>query len=157
MILRAELPLDREAEGRFSVFDAAGACVFGPLRCLGEADDAEEQRHGTPDDDPVHVYGDHPFGDYRVTAIEPGKRPARSYGPFFFRLMPVAGQALEAWDAGRRGLGIHGGDLGEGATLRSTFGCLRIDNDTCEALAAFLAPDFAAGRPVLYQCRPLVP
>lgn len=157
MKLLAELPLDREAEGRFSIFDDAGGCLFGPVRCLGEADDAEERRHGTQDDDPVHAFGDAPYGTFRLTAIEPDKAPPRSYGPFFFRLMPLTGQALEAWEAGRRGLGIHGGDLGQGSTLRPTFGCLRIDNATCEVLAAFLTPEVTAGRPVLFECRPLVP
>lgn len=157
MRLFAELPLDREAEGRFSVLDDEGRGVLGPVRCRGEADDAEERRHGTADDHPLGLFGDHPFGESRVTSIEQGKQPARAYGPFFFRLLPLAGEAKAAWDAGRRGLGLHGGDLGAGSTLRPTYGCLRLDNETCEALAKLLAPEFAAGRPVLYSCLPLVP
>lgn len=157
MRLLAELPPDRETEGRFSVFDDAGAMVLTSVRCFGEADDAEERRRGTADDDPIGLYGDHPFGEYRVTAIEQGKQPARSYGAFFFRLFPLSGEAKTAWEAGRRGVGIHGGDLRSGGSLRPTFGCLRIDNETCETLAKLLAPEFAAGRPILYECRPLVP
>lgn len=157
MKLLAELPPDREAEGRFWAFDDAGLVLLGPVRCRGEADDAEEWRHGTADDNPLGVFGDHPFGEYRVTAIEQAKQPARSYGPFFFRLFPIAGEAKDAWESGRRGLGIHGGELGPGAMLRPTFGCLRVDNETCETIAKLLAPEFSAGRPVLYECRPLIP
>lgn len=155
MNLLAELPMDREAEGQFSVLDDEGHCVLGPVRCRGEADDAEEARHGTPDDDSIGVFGDHPFGKSRLTAIEQNKQPVRSYGRFFFRLFPLTGEAKAGWKAGRRGLGLHGGDLGLDGTLRPTFGCLRLDNETCEALAKLLAPEFAAGRPVLYECRAL--
>ena len=157
MTLLALLPLDRERDGRLSVLDDAGRSIVGPVRCRGEADDAEEARHGTKDDDPLGAFGDHPFGSYRLTAIEQNKPPAHSYGPFFFRLVPVAGQALEAWHAGRRGLGIHGGDLGPDSRLRPTFGCLRCDDGTMETLAKLVAPELTAGRPVLYECRALTP
>lgn len=155
MKLLAELPVDRETEGRFSVLDEDGHCILGPVRCRGEADDAEEARHGTPDDDAIGVFGDHPFDGSRVTAIEQNKQPARSYGPFFFRLFPLTGQAKAGWDAGRRGLGIHGGELGPGGMLRPTYGCLRLDDETCESLAKLVAPELAAGRSVLYECRAL--
>ncbi len=155
MRLLSELPPDRETEGRFTVFDDAGLVLLGPVRCRGEADDGEERRHGTRDDDAVGSFGDHPYGESRVTAIEQGKQPARSYGPFFFRLYPLAGEAKAAWGAGRRGIGIHGGDLGADGILRPTFGCLRCDNETMETLAKLLAPELAAGRPVLYDCEPL--
>ena len=157
MRLLAELPLDREAEGRFTVFSDEGAILYGPVRCRGEADDTEERRHGTSDDDAIHQHGDHPFGGYRVIAVEQNKTPARSYGPFFLRLVPLNGEALTAWHAGRRGLGIHGGDLGDGTVLRPTYGCLRADNETMEAVAKLVKADFAAGRAVLYDCRPLMP
>lgn len=157
MKLRARLPLDRETQGSLVVLDDDDRVIVGPVRCRGEADDGEEARHGTADDDPIHVFGDHPYGEYRITAIEQAKQPARSYGPFFFRLFPVSGEALRAWEAGRRGLGIHGGDLGPDSTLRATYGCLRADNETCEMLAKLLTPEFAAGRPVYYECLPVTP
>lgn len=156
MRLLAELPPTREAEGRLTVWDDAGQCLLGPARCRGEADDAEERRHGTADDDPVHAYGDHPYGTYLVVSMVRDPEPPRSYGPYFFSLLPKEGEALAAWEAGRRGLGIHGGDPGPGSSLRATYGCLRVENATCDELATLLAPDFAARRPVFYDCRPLV-
>lgn len=156
MKILAELPPDREAEGRLTVVDDEGRLILGPRRCRGEADDAEEARHGTPDDDAVGLFGDHPFGESRVTAIEQNKQPARSYGPFFFRLFPLTGEAKAGWEVGRRGLGLHSGELGPNGTLRPTFGCLRCDDETSESLAKLVAPELAAGRPVLYECRPLV-
>jgi len=157
MRLRAQLPPDREAEGRFWVLDDAGGVLFGPVRCRGEADDAKERAEGTRDDDGTGSFGDHPFGEYRVTAIEQSKQPARSYGPFFLRLFPIGGEAKAAWEAGRRGLGIHGGDLRPGGNLRPTYGCLRLDNETLEVAAKAVAAEFAAGRVVNYDCIPLVP
>ena len=153
MRLLAELPLDREAEGRFTVFSDEGAVLYGPRRCCGEADDTEEQRHGTADDDPVHLFGDHPYGQSRITAVEPNKQPWRSYGPFFVRLLPISGEALRGWEEGRRGLGLHGGDLGPDSTLRPTYGCLRCDNETMEAVVKLLMVEFGAARPVVYECR----
>lgn len=155
MKLLAELPINREAEGRFTAFADDGTVVLGPVRCRGEADDAEEARHGTPDDDSIGVFGDHPFGESRLTAIEQNKQPMRSYGPFFFRLFPLSGEAKVGWEQGRRGLGLHSGELGPGGWLRCTYGCLRFDDETGERLAKLVAPELAAGRPVLYECRAL--
>ena len=81
-------------------------------------------------------FGDHPFGTYRVTMLEPGKLPAHTYGPGFLLLDPVAGDALEGKEHGRAGLGIHGGAPLPDGTLRATDGCLRVRNDTAEALLA---------------------
>lgn len=157
MNILAELPPDREAEGRFTVFDDEGAVLLGPVRCRGEADDTEERRHGTADDDPIGSHGDHPFGEYRLVAVEWNKQPARSYGPVFLRLFPLSGEAKAAWDAGRRGFGAHGGDLGPNGMLRPTYGCLRLDNEHATATATLAEPELTIGRPVPYECRPLVP
>lgn len=157
MKLLVELPPDREAEGRFTIFDDDGAAMLGPVRCRGEADDGEERRHGTKDDDPVHAYGDFPFGMFRIKGIVQDPQPAASYGPFFWGLVPVSGQALEAWVNGRRGIGLHSGALGPGGTLRATHGCCRVDDETNERAAKLVKPVLDAHVEVYLEARPLVP
>lgn len=156
MKLLARLPLDREAEGEFQVLADTGV-LLGPVRCRGEADNAGALTHGNVQEDPTKSHGDHPYGVYRCRTLVRDPHPARSYGPFFLSLAPVGGEALVAWQNGRRGLGIHGGDLGAGSTLRATYGCLRLDNETMETLARLVAPRLDAGEDLVYECRPWTP
>lgn len=151
MKIHARLPLDRQAEGELWVTDADGLILLGPVRARGEADNAGAMAHGNVQEDPTKAFGDHPGGVYRVTAIVMHPEPVRSYGPAFLRLVPVSGEALEAAEHGRSGFGIHGGDLHPDGRLRETYGCLRVDNEVAERLAALIRPEVALGG-LLYEC-----
>lgn len=159
MKLLAELPVDREAEGRFTVLggEVDVEAVFGPVRCRGEADNANAAAYDNVIEDPTRVGGDHPYGTYRVVGVVEDPGDAHAYGPCFVQLRPVAGEALESWIKGRRGIGIHGGAPGAGGTLRATYGCLRLDDWSVAQLAVLLAVERAAGREVFYDCAALAP
>lgn len=150
MKIWSALPVDRFVAGTCWVTDDAGATIFGPVRARGEADNAGARDHGNPDEDPTEAYGDHPYGEYAVVSVEV-KELAR-YGPYFLRLDPVSGQALEAKKNGRAGIGAHGGRLHADGRLRETFGCLRVDDDVDQVLGDMAKAELAAGRPVPYEC-----
>ena len=153
----SELPRDREREGRLWVTeDLGGGAVFGPVRCRGEADNAAAATHHNPEEDPAATFGDHPYGVSRIATVvhtDPtDAKKVRSYGPVFLALHAVSGQAWDARQAGRTGIGIHGGAPGPGGTLRPTYGCLRLDNADVERLATLVADEQAAGRSIFYEC-----
>lgn len=126
--------------------------IVGPYRARGEADNSGAKAHGNVQEDPTRAYGDHPSGLYRVAVIKTDPSPLRSYGPRFLLLDPLNGEALQAEQNGRVGLGIHGGDLGPDGSLRATFGCLRAENAVIIALANAVQGELAAGHRVLYEC-----
>jgi hypothetical protein len=134
--LFALLPPNRSEPGSLWAQDAT-TIVWGPVRCLGKADNAHAAKAGNPTRDPVKLEGDTPTGAYRITGVVREPHPPETYGPAFIRLSPVSGPALEGWKNGRRGLGIHGGTLRDGA-LRPTFGCLRADDDAVDQVASLL-------------------
>lgn len=151
MKLYAMLPPNREAEGViWGVED--GRVVFGPERSRGEADNTGAFKAGNVQEDPTRAFGDHPYGTYRITDVVRDPAPARSYGPAFLKLAPVSGQAWEARQNGRTGLGIHGGDPGPNDTLRPTFGCLRVTNEVAERLAGLVERQLAAIGECWYEC-----
>lgn len=139
MRLRSVLPVNRWLVGRLWLEDDAGIIIAGPYRCRGKADSQIAAEHDNPERVTTRPFGDHPSGTYRVAAIVKDKPPAHTYGDYFFLLDPTAGDALEAEEAERRGLAIHGGDLShDGVTLRATEGCLRTTNAAMIALAALV-------------------
>jgi len=150
MRLFSRLPPNRFVAGEFWVEDHQGRCIFGPRRARGEADNAGAQRHDNLEEEPTQLYGDHPGGLYRVTAI--AHPDPQRYGSAFLVLDPLEGDALEAKGYGRTGIGIHGGRLHADGRLRETNGCLRLDNDVVEHVAALVAPEITAGRIVFYEC-----
>jgi len=152
MKLWSKLPPDRFAEGQFWVTDDDGAILFGPVRCRGEADNSGAIAHGNPLEDPLKAFGDHPAGVCKLTEILWHPVPVHSYGPAFFRLDPISGEALDAKQQGRSGIGIHGGDLGSDGSLRPTFGCLRLTNADCQAVADMVEPVRITGRLITYTC-----
>lgn len=143
------LPTDRREPGEAELYDDDGARLLGPFRCRGKADNAEAGEHGNPSRDPEAPFGDHPAGLYQILSVE-HKDPAH-FGPAFFRLDPMAGDALEARQHGRDGLGMHGGPLMPDGTLRATFGCLRIDDDRASVCEPIVVEALAAGRTVFYE------
>jgi hypothetical protein len=156
ILLRSRLYLDRRIEGRFWVEDADdGRVLLAEQRCRGEADNATAARHDNVIEDPTRVGGDHPAGTYRVARAvsfhESDRQHWTTYGPWFFALEPVAGEALVAAEYGRSGIGLHGGAPGPGGTLRETFGCLRVFNTTAFEVARLIVP-LSAHEAVRYQC-----
>ena len=154
MKLLARLPKDRYDAGTLVVLggDADQDVVAGPFRCRGEADNSGAKAHGNVLEDPTRSYGDHPAGTYRVASVVREPQPPRTYGPVFIALAPVAGEAWQARENGRKGFGIHGGAPHADGRLRETFGCLRIDDAAAIALADLLEAERAAGREVFYVC-----
>lgn len=151
--LFSRLPRDRQQAGQFWMEDAPGNCVFGPVRCRGEADNSGAASHGNPQEDPTRLFGDHPFGTYRILAVRREMSP-RTFGGIGLVLDPIVGEALIAKQNGRTGLLIHGGDLHPDGRLRETFGCLRVDNATIQMVALLVEGRLSAGELVEYECRP---
>jgi hypothetical protein len=152
MKLLALLTPDRFQPGIFLVLDGVGAVVLGPVRCRGEADNAAAAGAGNPTEDPAKPYGDFPHGTYRVTdVIDVPRADQGSYGPFFFRLEPIEGEAAEVQ---RPGIGLHGGRPGQRGTpnwLRATYGCLRVSNGVAVTLARLVSSELVAKRMVWLQ------
>ncbi|CAN7366185.1 L,D-transpeptidase [Massilia sp. LjRoot122] len=91
--------------------------------------------------------GNTPTGHYSVTRVVPtGSWNQTSYGPHgALRLEPASGNAKIAGDViGRKGLLVHGGDLGKSnywrgsGELRATHGCVRLSNDSMKQLIDLL-------------------
>jgi len=143
MILHSRLPRNREHEGQFWV-EAEGRTLLGPWRCRGEADNQNAARANNVIEDPTRVGGDHPAGTYRlVKAVSFHPTDTAhfpTFGPWFFLLDPLDGEALVAKQQGRTGLGLHGGAPGPGDMLRATYGCLRLFNDGVLRLAGLILP-----------------
>lgn len=142
--LYSRLPKNREENGLFWARDDNGLALIPEVRCRGEADNANAAQANNVIEDPTRVGGDHPAGVYHITkAVSFHASDAvhfASYGPWFFLLDPIGGEALQAKINGRTGLGLHGGALGVGMSLRATFGCLRLDNMTVIHLASLIVP-----------------
>ena len=123
-------------------------------RCYADADSARAKAAGNPNEDSKEPFGDHPFGAYLVAAVRwsTTAKEKQAYGPVRLALDPVAGDALVAKQNGRNGLAIHGGPLAKDGSLRTTFGCLRVDDETVEALASAAAARLKDGKSVEYVC-----
>jgi hypothetical protein len=139
-----ELPLDRTKAGTLLLTDDAGNTLAGPYDVLGKSDNATAASHGNPSRDPLLPYGDTPEGIYDVShAVATGAGTnfsEHSYGLFGgLVLQPVSGDALAAAAAGRIGLMVHSGDPGPTNPLRPTHGCLRLSNDSMNALMQALS------------------
>jgi hypothetical protein len=147
--LYARLPRNRWAEGSIWLIGDDGRLMLGPDRCRGKADNAAAKRHGNPDRDPTLPYGDHACGVYRITAVL--RNAGARFGPVFFRLEPISGDALLAAKNGRTGLAVHGGPLVKDGGLRATNGCNRILDAFALALAEPIEHELQAGREVLYE------
>lgn len=138
MKLRAVLPTNRWKTGIIWVENESGGMVAGSWPCRGKADSQAAIQHGNPERVATRPYGDHPTGEYVVSALVHNKPPFKSYGPCFILLDPIGGEALTAEHAERKGLAIHGGDLTSEGTLRATSGCLRISNACATILAGLV-------------------
>lgn len=144
MRIQVALHKDRTQPGRFQVLaDAVSTVLFGPVACLGKADNHDAALHGNPTRDPKLQFGDTPTGDYRVAARVPhttGETDQHTYGAFPSLLLdPQSGDALLAKHAGREGLMIHGGAPSTTGGLRPTHGCIRLSETSQKALIDLIA------------------
>jgi hypothetical protein len=153
------LPKDRLRPGHFFVLEG-DSYILGPEWCRREADKPPAAAHGNAEQDSPRSRGDHAEGVYRVIEVlEMGGADRDTYGPFFIKLEPLDGAAaaaLKAKQAGRTGIGIHGGNPGHSRTpnnLRGTYGCLMVSDDVVAVLAGMLKGHLAADRLVRYECR----
>lgn len=136
IIIETRIQEDRNIPGTITV-KKDGEVLF-ERRCRGEADNTYARQHDNPDEDPTKIGGDHPEGQYKITAIlrfDKEHPKYRTYGPAFLAITGIDGEAYLAHLQGRRGLAIHGGKLDAQGNLRATFGCLRVDDETAEQLA----------------------
>lgn len=151
MEIVAKVPKDRIGEGQIFV----DGVLMG--RCRGKADNQAAIAHGNPSRDPTRPYGDHPAGRAQITEVR-DCRPEEfhSYGPHKLVMVAVDGEAKArqdfegaTWDA----IEGHGGDpAADGFSLRPTYGCLRMPNDVCKAVAAKAKAALANGEAVDYRC-----
>lgn len=127
------LPKDRSKLGELKLFGvgqmpATDTPVFR-CPCLGRSAGAATN----PSRDPLKYRGHTPTGDYAVTFVTALARPIAGIGSLWIGLDPVGGQAQAAEDAGRTGLGIHGGRGDD--VYKMTHGCIRLLDKDMVALA----------------------
>lgn len=118
------LPKDRAKPGFLHVFDEDGRSLLANVECLGKADNGMARREGNARRDPTLPYGDAPSGRFAPTRLSLFVRKHRRMGIGWIPLDGDDGQALEAKDNGRYGLGIHAGRGDE--RLVPTYGCIRV-------------------------------
>jgi hypothetical protein len=150
MNILVKLPHDRIGEGQVFLDGA----LLG--RCRGKADGQMAAQKGNPTRDPRKAYGDHPNGTSKVFEVrECTPEMAHSYGPYKLCLEGLDGDVKLREDAepGWDGLEAHGGDpQADGVSLRATYGCLRLPNPICKALALAAKDALARGEEVIYEC-----
>ena len=141
MQIKITLPRNRADLGRLELRED-DRVVFA-CACYAKADSIAAAQAGNPTRDTFRRNGDSPTGQYDGT-IDPPRVPSadparanwlRSFGQWpTIRMTPTGGNALTAWNNGRRGLLIHGGHLSPHGTLRPTNGCIRIEDKHQNAL-----------------------
>src|SRR4051812_47873711 len=108
MRIQVVLRKNRSLTGKLSVMDGSGqAVLFGPVPCLGRADNKDAKLHQNPNRDPKLQFGDTPTGEYLVTTLVPhgpGETTLHTYGAHPSLLLdPSSGDALLAKNGGRTG------------------------------------------------------
>ena len=101
MLIRIELPRNRDFCGCLLVLDDAGKIAFGPEWCAGRANDAAALRRGNDSRSCLLPYGDTPLGHYRLRQIismrEASDHALKQFGRFgIVSLGATGGQALMA-------------------------------------------------------------
>ncbi|HET9766630.1 MAG TPA: hypothetical protein VFS60_07275 [Thermoanaerobaculia bacterium] len=131
-----EVPADRGRCASLTLHDAAGQLLAGPLSACVKADELTAEANGNPTRDPLHLYGDTPFGTYKVRgyqACPPGDSEER--GPNDrIKLIPDSGDCTIAAGNGRVGFQIHGGRIGNSGRLRPTCGSIRLSDASMAVL-----------------------
>ena len=142
MRIQVVLHPNRVQLGQLTVLDDDGAALFGPVPCLGKADNQDAIQHNNPTRDPKLPFGDTPTGEYSIAELvthAKGETTRHTYGAFPSVLLdPQSGDALTAKQNGREGLMIHGGAPSSSGGLRPTHGCVRLAEDSQKALIDLL-------------------
>src|SRR4051812_7606720 len=143
MLIRIELPRDRDFCGRLLVLDDAGTITFGPEWCAGRADDAAALRRGNDSRSCLLPYGDTPLGHYRlrrfISMRDASDRALKQFGRFgIVSLGATGGQALMADSVGRFEIWIHGGYAAPDGRLASTNGSVRLADPAMQAMLQVL-------------------
>jgi lipoprotein-anchoring transpeptidase ErfK/SrfK len=160
MLIDVLFSSNRLNAGQLSVKDTTGSVVFGPVPCLGKADNTAATVQGNSTRDPTLSFGDTPTGDYRVTEFvkhTSGETTSITYGVSPSLLLdPQDGQALVAKNNGRNGLMIHGGAPSATGGLRPTHGCIRLSETSQRDLVALTAGIAIASLSVSVRETPIV-
>ena len=143
MLIRIELPRNRDFCGCLLVLDDAGKIAFGPEWCAGRANDAAALRRGNDSRSCLLPYGDTPLGHYRLRQIismrEASDHALKQFGRFgIVSLGATGGQALMADSIGRFEIWIHGGCAAPDGRLASTNGSVRLADPAMFALLQVL-------------------
>jgi hypothetical protein len=135
-IITILLPLDRTQPGTLSVLNSDGSAAFGPVACLGKADNGMAAQHGNVGRDSTKPYGDTPLGTYAAVPMwRPSVGPT-DMGNLIIPLHPLTGDAWLAEQNGRTGLAIHGGRGSD--RLIPTDGCVRLLDKDIASLSDFM-------------------
>jgi hypothetical protein len=141
------LPDNREQHGQLAMDNG-----FGPVPCLGKADNAEAAKQGNPLRNPERPFGDTPLGEYIGSVRYETDTPANqhSYGSPdasgkipVVHLQPIEGDT-QAWARetfeGMKDMGIliHC-RANENTILFPTHGCVRVFQKDMTALIAALS------------------
>jgi hypothetical protein len=143
MRIRVVLHNQRSLPGSLTVLaDTDASVLFGPVPCLGKADNRDAALHNNPARDPKRQFGDTPTGEYNVTSLvahTTGETDLHTYGAFPSLLLdPQSGESLIAKQNGREGLMIHGGAPSNTGALRPTHGCIRLSEESQDVLTGLL-------------------
>lgn len=152
MFVLISLPRDRSLVGQLRIYDREGGdLIYGPVGCLGKADNARAAEEGNPSREPAKGYGDTPTGNFTWRSVGKGSSK-RTFGPHRrWAMRGQTGDFLKREEAARaRGVAtaaimIHGGDLTKNGVLRPTFGCPRVHNDDMAAMEALRLARGATG------------
>lgn len=156
MFLRSRLLDDRTKAGELRIESEGGAILWGPVPCLGKADNAGALAHNNPQRNPEFPYGDHPLGTYIITGWAPtGNTPDQlsQFGaPGKLVLDPLTEQALARKLNGGYGLLIHSGAIGGPYPygFRPTYGCLRLLERDMRELVELWRKSKVEGHPLVY-------
>lgn len=138
--LQLMLSRDRNQSGLLIAQDRVTGRVLGSFEALGRGS-------AGAGDTQMQVNGNTPSGTYVITSVQhTASWNQNSYGPHgALRLSPVSGNARAAEQiAGRQGLLIHGGSVGDTTywrgenELRATHGCVRLRNQDMRRLVDIL-------------------
>lgn len=138
--IEVRLPANRALPGWLRVLDEHGAALYC-CECLGKADGLAAIKARNPTRDPLQPFGDTPLGQWRGRISAKPMADTRTYGIHpVIMLDPVGGDALRAQKEGKRsGMWLHGGALRIGS-LRPTYGCIRVADDSMAAILEIFTP-----------------
>ena len=126
--IKIYLPAIRARQGILRLFRGPTQEYMMDAPCLGKADNARAAKANNLTRDPALPYGDTPTGEYAVTRYFGFAEPHPRIGNGWIPITGISGQAEDAVEGGRTGLGIHAGRGDD--RLIPTYGCVRmLDRD----------------------------